>query len=354
MRYVEIHPGTVALHDGEPPSPAPREARVRVVACGVCGTDVHALHGMVLPRGASYPVRPGHEVAGVVEELGSQAAADTDLAVGDSVVLHPLAPCGQCPACHRGEDQRCPHVTTLGLHVPGGMAEQVCWPADRMVVVNGLPAAEAALLPDAVATAYHALSYAAPPPDGVLCVMGAGGIGLNVLKLVRALYPSVTLAAVVRREASAERVRRLGAHPVVGLDAAHRAVRDAVGPVHAVVDFSGARQATGEAVRMLGRGGRLVIGSVLDEPIVVGTTVTGVTAREISIVGSYVSSIEELQAVAKLTLDGKVTFGDAVSRLYPLDDAPAALQLAEDRPPGFVRAVLDVGGDGSTEANPWT
>lgn len=353
MRYVEIHPGTVALHDGDPPRPAPDEARVRVLACGVCGTDVHAMRGMVLPRGATYPVRPGHEVAGVVEELGHHAAADTDLDIGDMVVLHPLAPCGRCPACRRGEDQRCPDVVTLGLHVPGGMAEQVCWPASRMITVNGMLAAEAALLPDAVATAYHALSYADLPPDGVLCVMGAGGIGLNVLKLARTLYPSVTLAAVVRREASAERVRRLGAFPVVGLDASHRTLRDSVGPAHTVIDFSGAQRAVGEAVRMLRRGGRLIIGSVLDEPILLGTTVTGVTAREISIVGSYVSSLEELRVVAKLALDGEITLGDAVSRQYPLEEAPAALQLAADRPPGFVRAVLDIDADGSTEAAPW-
>ncbi|MFW6205435.1 MAG: alcohol dehydrogenase catalytic domain-containing protein [Actinomycetota bacterium] len=354
MRYVEIHPGTVALHDGDPPSPAPDEARVRVLACGVCGTDVHALHGMVLPRGATYPVRPGHEVVGIVEELGPQAAEDTELSIGDSVVLHPLIPCGRCPACYRGEDQRCSHVVTLGFELPGGMAEQVCWPASRMVVVNGLPPAEAALLPDAAATAYHALSYADLPPDGVLCVMGAGGIGLNVLKLAQALYPSASLAAVVRREASAERVRRLGAFPVVGLDASHRTVRDAVGPAHAVIDFSGARQAAGEAVRMLSRGGRLILGSVLDEPIMLGTTVTGVTAREISVIGAYVSSLAELEAVAKLALDGEVSLSDAVSKQYPLDEAPAALQMAADRPPGFVRAVLDIGGDGSTEAAPWT
>lgn len=352
MRYVEIHPGTVALHEGDPPSPAPADARVRVLACGICGTDVHALHGMVLPRGATYPVRPGHEVVGVVEELGPQAATQTNLSVDDVVVLHPLAPCGQCPACHRGEDQRCPDVVTLGLHVPGGMAEQVCWPASRMVAVDGLPTAEAALLPDAVATAYHALGYADLPAGGVLCVIGAGGIGLNVLKLARALDPTVTLAAVVRREASAERVRELGAVAVVGLDASHRTVRDAIGPAHAVVDFSGARQAAPEAIRMLARGGRLVVGSVLDEPILLGTTVTGVTAREISILGSYVSTLAELEAVAKLALDGKISLGDAVSRRYPLDDAPAALQMAADRPPGFVRAVLDVGD--TLEAAAWS
>lgn len=342
MRYIEINPGRVALHEGDPPSPEPADARVRVLACGVCGTDVHALRGMVLPRGATYPVRPGHEVAGIVEELGARAAAETDIAVGDLVVLHPLAPCGQCPACHQGQDQRCPDVVTLGLHVRGGMAEQVCWPAARMVAVGGLPAAEAALLPDAVATAYHALSHADLPLGGVLCVIGAGGIGLNVLKLARALDPTATLAAVVRREASAERVRELGAVPVVGLDAAHRTVRDAVGPAHAVVDFSGARRAVPEAIRMLGRGGRLVVGSVLDEPILLGTTVTGVTAREISVIGSYVSTLAELEAVAKLALDGTISLGDAVSRRYSLDDAPAALEMAADRPPGFVRAVLDI------------
>lgn len=341
MRLVEISPGHAALREGPRPPLLPGTARVRVTACGVCGTDVHCLHGMVLPRGATYPVHPGHEVAGVVAELDEEAAELEGVAVGDSVVLHPLDTCGQCPACRGGEEQRCGQVTTLGLHVDGGMAEEVVWPVSRMVAVNGLPPAEAALLADAGATAYHALRRADVPAGGALCVIGAGGIGTQVLKLAKAMDPTVLLAAVVRSEASAERVGRLGAHVVRSLDGAYRGVREALGPLDAVVDFSGARGAPVQGVRMLRRGGRLIIGSVVDEPVTLGTSVSGITSREISIAGAYVSTMDELRAVAKLALDGTLDMSDSVSRRYPLDRAVEALRLVENHPPGLVRLVLE-------------
>jgi propanol-preferring alcohol dehydrogenase len=206
MRYVQLAPGEVVLAEGPPPELAPGDARVRVLACGVCGTDVHALRGMVLPKGARYPIRPGHEVAGIVEEVNNGTAG---VSVGDLVALHPIAPCGRCDDCLAGDDKRCERGRALGFHVPGGMAEEVVWPADRMIGVSGLGAAEAALLPDAVATAYRALMAARLPTGGSLCVIGPGGVGTHVLALARALDPDARLAAVVRSKAAAARVEAL-------------------------------------------------------------------------------------------------------------------------------------------------
>ena len=114
------------------------------------------------------------------------------------VVLHPLAACGRCERCAAGRDHLCANARILGIEADGGMADEVVWPLDRLVAVDGLPPAQAALLPDAVATAYHALGVAALPSGGTLCVLGAGGIGTHVLQLARVLDPAVRLAAVVR------------------------------------------------------------------------------------------------------------------------------------------------------------
>ncbi|MGH3322053.1 MAG: alcohol dehydrogenase catalytic domain-containing protein [Streptosporangiaceae bacterium] len=341
MRFVEVSPGYATLREGPSPELPPGSARLRVTACGVCGTDVHALHGMVLPRGATYPVHPGHEVAGIVTELHDDARGQGDVQEGDAVVLHPLDSCGACEACRSGEEQRCGDVVTLGLHVPGGMADEIVWPVRRMVPVGDLPPTETALLADAAATAYHALRRAELPTGGTLCVLGAGGIGTQVLKLARALDPSVQLAAVVRSAASAERVAGLDVHVVRELEGAHREVRKAVGPVDAVVDFTGARGAAAGGIRMLKRGGKLVIGSVVDEPITLGTSVTGITSREISVVGAYVSSMDELRAVAKLARGGAFDLSDSVSHRYPLERAVEAIRMVEERPAGLVRLVLE-------------
>lgn len=336
MRYVEVTPGCVALRDGPPPTLRAGWARVRVLACGICGSDIHLAKGMVLPTGSSYPVRPGHEVAGLVEAVEADGPPP-----GALVVLHPVDPCRRCRACRAGEEQRCPEARTLGIGAPGGMAEVVAWPADRLVVLSGISPAEAALLPDAVATAYHALAAAKVPPGGSLCVLGAGGVGTQVLQLAAVLDPSVRLVAVVRSDAAAGRAERLGALVVQGLAGAPRRVRDAVGGLDAVIDFSGAADAPAAGVRMLARGGRLVLGSITDQTLDLGTSATGIATRELRVIGTYTSSLSDLQAVAGLVSTGRLDVSDSVTHRLPLEQAVTAFDLVAGRPAGLVRLVLE-------------
>ena len=137
-------------------------ARVQVSACGLCGTDLHVVEGMTLQPGVEYPLRPGHEVAGTVREINANGLGPLpeDVHVGAPVVLHPLAPCGECAHCATGVENLCSAALTLGFHVAGGMADEVIWPATRLVGVEGIPMEQAALLPDAVATAYRAFTIA--------------------------------------------------------------------------------------------------------------------------------------------------------------------------------------------------
>ncbi|HZV49326.1 MAG TPA: alcohol dehydrogenase catalytic domain-containing protein [Candidatus Dormibacteraeota bacterium] len=338
MRYVEVSPGEVALRRGAPSPLPPGHARVRVAACGLCGSDLHLLRGMVLPRGAAYPVRPGHEVAGVVTEL----APDVDRPrPGERVVLHPLDVCGDCAPCRRGQEERCRRGRVLGLQVAGGMADEVVWPARRLVAVGELPLERAAVLADAVATAHHALRLADPGPHGRLCVVGAGGVGGHVVQLARALRPEVEVWAVVRSSASAARLEAMGAGVVLGLEGAAARLRAEAGRFDAVVDFSGTAAGPAEGLAMLEVGGRLVLGSVVDEPIQLGTTVTGMVTRELEVVGCYVSTLEDLRTVADLAREGRIDLSASVSRRLPLERAAEAFDLVERRPPGLVRVVLE-------------
>jgi 2-desacetyl-2-hydroxyethyl bacteriochlorophyllide A dehydrogenase len=341
LRYIEMDQGTARLCDGPEPETPTGFARVRVLACGVCATDLHLLRGMVLPRGASYPVRPGHEVAGIVEEVN---AADGPVSDGDLVVLHPLAPCGHCAGCLRGEDQRCDEVRALGFHDPGGFAEQVVWPASRMLPANGLTAAAAALLADAAATAHNAVRLAGLPRGGSLCVLGAGGLGTGVLAVARALDPDLHLAAVVRSEASAERVHALGVEVHQGLEGAARSLRHSVGRVDAVIDFSGQATAPAVGVALLRRGGRLVLGSVVDSMLTLEVS-SAFMAHELQIVGAYASGLDDLAAVIELSSAGRLDAGSWVSHRLGLEEFELALEIAETRPPGTVRVVVEIDGE---------
>ena len=337
MRYVEIDAGAATLRDGPDPDVPPDFARVRVLACGICGTDLHLLRGMVLPPGAAYPVRPGHEVAGMVERVNG---ADAPVREGELVILHPIATCGRRAACRRGEDSRCERQRLLGLHDPGGLAELVAWPAARMLPAGGIAPAGAALLADAAATAHHALALAALAPGATLCVLGAGGLGTSVLEIARALDPTVRLGAVVRSEATAARVAADGVEVHRGLAGAARALRGRLGRADAVIDFSGAAAAPAEGAALLHRGGRLVLGSVLDESLELGAAAAFMT-RELQVVGAYCSSLADLAAVIALAREGRLDPGRWVSHRLALADAGAALALARERPAGMIRAVVE-------------
>ena len=339
MRYVKVSPGQATLTEGPAAALRPGAARVRVLACGVCGTDVHLLRGMRLPAGASYPVRPGHEVAGTIVKFADGDCAG--LALGDLVVLHPLDPCGVCGPCRSGQDQLCAEARVLGIHEPGGLAEEVVWPAARMVRAAGLDHSSAAVLADAGATAYRAVRAAHLRPAASVCVLGAGGVGTQVLKIIRALHPDATLAAVVGRPSSAQRLGGLGLRVEVGLAGAARRLVAELGEFDAVIEFSGQVAAPAEATRMLRRGGRLVLGSVLDGPLALGPAAR-VQTRELEIVGVFSSGIEDLRAVTEMCRSGRLDLRDAVSHRRPLPEAVEALEAVAAGVPGLVRMVVEM------------
>lgn len=313
-----------------------------MIACGVCRTDSHLLDGSLLPAGVSYPIVPGHEVAAVVTEIAGPHPSDVD--VGDLVLPHLLACCGACPACRTGQDQRCEHAPVLGIQVPGGLADELVWPADRLVPAAGLDPVRAAVLPDAGATAYRALTVADPPADGLLCVTGAGGVGTHVLRLAAALRETVRLVAVVRSEATAERVAALGVPVILGLHGSAKRMLREMGRADAVVDFSGAPEAPAEAVRMLRPGGRLVLGSVAWGDLRLGW-IPPFVSREITVTGTYSSTLEDLRRVVALARDGTLPLDGSVSHTIPLAQARQAFEMLEHPPPGMVRVVVRTGAD---------
>jgi 2-desacetyl-2-hydroxyethyl bacteriochlorophyllide A dehydrogenase len=340
-RYVRVRPGSVELvteSPPQPPLPGPGEALIDVLACGICGTDLHMWHGMRLPAGAEYPVRPGHEVAGLVRSLGNGADGQ-GIAAGDLVVLHPVAPCGACGICRSGSEQLCPNAQVLGIHRPGGLADTVSWPVRRMVAASGLAPTRAAVLADAVATAYRAVRQAELPAGGRACVIGAGGVGMHVLELLRAADPGARLVGIVSRASSAQRLATAGYDAEVTDDTIHRRLRERFGGFDAVFDFSGQPASPRLGIRLLDRRGVLVLGSVLDGDLALGQATT-IQTRELAVRGVFNSSLDDLRSVVELARSGRLNLSGSVSHVRPLSDAVAAFAELDARPEALTRMVL--------------
>ena len=248
-RFIELEPRQVRLCEEDSPQEQPGWVRIKVTACGICGTDLHLFEGMP-ERGWSYPVRAGHEVAGVVMTDSDVPGA---VPAGTQVVLHPLIPCGKCQACLSGVENLCKAAPTMGFNAAGGLADEMTWPAHRMVAAPGIPPEQAAILPDAVASAHQALRLAEVPQGGALTVLGAGGVGTHILQLARILDPDVRLTAVVRSAATAQRLDALGIDITLieDLSGSGPRVSAANGPQDAVIEYGAGAAACREALPML-------------------------------------------------------------------------------------------------------
>ena len=211
--------GAAALRDGAEPETPPGFARVRVLACGVCATDLHLLHGMVLPRGAAYPVRPGHEIAGIVEHVNGDGARVKE---GDLAILHPLATCGHCQACLAERTSDANRCGRSACTTPAALPRSWCGPPRACSPPTGSSRPQRRCWPTPPPPATTRSSSPRFRAGGSLCVLGAGGLGTATLAVARALDPDVRLAAVVRSDSSAQRLHGLGIEVHRGLVGAAR------------------------------------------------------------------------------------------------------------------------------------
>src|SRR3990170_3697962 len=182
---------------------------VRVSAAGICHSDAHY-------RAGRSPVEPlpltlGHEVAGVVESVGSKVLQRSP---GDRVALHYLVTCGECAYCRSGAEQYCLTGKMLGHYTDGGYAEFVAVPGRNAVLLpDEISFGQGATLMCASATAFHALRKSRLKGGERVAVFGAGGLGISAIQLARA-FGALEVIAVDVREENLGLAARCGAIPV--------------------------------------------------------------------------------------------------------------------------------------------
>lgn len=182
MNAVRLEaPGHLAQHIlPSPAAPGPTEALVRIHRVGICGTDLHAFRGR--QPFFNYPRIPGHELGVEILELGNGVA---DLSPGDSCAVEPYLNCGQCIACRRGRPNCCASLQVLGVHLDGGLCEQILVPARKLHPSRQLTFDQLALV-ETLGIGCHAVDRAGVEPGEFALVIGAGPIGLGVIRFAAA------------------------------------------------------------------------------------------------------------------------------------------------------------------------
>ncbi|MCW2644818.1 MAG: NAD+-dependent secondary alcohol dehydrogenase Adh1 [Pseudonocardiales bacterium] len=322
VRLHGYHQQPVIDEVPEPTVSGPHDVVVKVGGAGVCRTDLHIIEGQwAEAMGVGLPYILGHENAGWVHEVGS---AVTNVAVGDTVILHPTPTCGLCRACRAGNDMHCIASEFPGLSRDGGMAEYLLTSARACVKLDpSTQPQDVAALADAGITAYHAVRKALPLlyPGTTCVVIGAGGLGHIGIQCLSALTAANII--VVDRNANALKLaEQLGAqHTVVSDGGQVDAVKDLTGGdgAEVVLDFVAEQGAENDGFAMTRRAGSYFVigyGGTLTIPTL------DVISTERNIIGNIVGTYNDLAELMVLAEAGKVTLH---TRTYPLADAQEAL-----------------------------
>jgi NAD+-dependent secondary alcohol dehydrogenase Adh1 len=321
VRIHGYHQQPVVDEVPEPSVKGPLDVVVKIGGAGVCRTDLHIIEGQW--DAAMHPALPytlGHENAGWVHEIGS---AVTNVAVGDTVILHPTPTCGLCRACRAGDDMHCTDNSFPGLSHDGGMAEYLLTSARTCVKLDPkTQPADVAALADAGITAYHAVRKAVPLlyPGSTAVVIGAGGLGHIGVQCLAALT-ATTIVVVDRNPDALKLASQIGAHHTVVADGTQvEAVRELTGGrgAHVVLDFVAEQGAEADGWAMTGGGGSYFVigyGGTMQVPTL------DIISTERNIIGNIVGTYNDLAELMALAEGGRVTLH---TRTYPLDAAADA------------------------------
>jgi D-arabinose 1-dehydrogenase-like Zn-dependent alcohol dehydrogenase len=305
------------------PQPRGSEVVVRIERCGVCHSDLHIQDGyfklggdkkLDVSAGRALPFTLGHEIAGVVEQAGPDAA----IAPGRKVAVYPWIGCGACPACRHGEENLCASPRHLGIAADGGFASHVVVPHPRYLLDHAplSPALAGALMCSGL-TAYAALKRLAGRAErGPVLLVGLGGVGMMGLALARALYKTAPLVADID---AGKRSAALAAGAAAAFDpadpAARKAVLAAAGGVHAVCDFVGSESSLGFATGVLAKGGKVVVTGLLGGGF--STAVAMFPLRAMTIEGTLTGTLAEAQELLALARGG-------IAVSIPMSERPLA------------------------------
>lgn len=334
MRAVIMDaPHQIRVGEWETPRPGPDEVLISVAAAGICAGDMYFYLGK--NPYAVYPQICGHEVAGMVAEVGEGVQG---FATGQAVVIEPFLGCGKCYPCRVGKSNCCMNLRIIGVHQPGGYAEYVKSPAHKVFKFPsglGFPAASAV---EPVAIGVQACRRGAIQRGEYVLVLGCGPIGLALIEVARARGAHIVAADILPERLTL--AAQLGAETLPADDKLlSRVLEQTSGEGAAVVvEATGNPRAMELTPALVAAGGRIVVLGLL--PQGVGVTFPGLdfTRKEMTIVGSR-ASVGCFPEALELMAAGAITYPRLATE-YDLWDAPRVFEHLAAHPGEVLRAVL--------------
>jgi len=312
----------VEIRDLPIPVPDQGQVRLKVLGCGVCGTDVHIYSGHI--RNAAPPVVLGHEIYGEVDAVGKGVVA---VEPGERVVVDPFVFCGYCDFCKQAKYQFCRNEAFLGYQRPGGFAQYTIVPAVNTYKLDPGIDIRQAVLAETLSTVLAGLSKLAPETGGTAMILGAGTVGL-LWNVLMKKHLTVTLIQTELVNSRRSKARARGADRVINPseeepgNTVHELCPDGV---DYLIDASGSTEAIEQALPLLARGGTFLSFGICPENQRLSLSLNWFYKQQIRFLTSR-RPPREMQRAVNLIENKVLSIGDLTTGVYSLDELERAFE----------------------------
>ena len=331
-------PGQLQIEERPMPGRGTDEALLKVSRIGICGTDLHAYAGR--QPFFSYPRILGHELSAEVVEVDSNAMG---LRNGDRVVVMPYVNCGACIACRCGKSNCCDRLQVLGVHTDGGMQEYLSLPVGLLLPAGDLDADQAAIV-EPLSIGAHAVRRAAVEAGEWVLVIGAGPIGIGIMRLAQ-----LCGAGVIAMDINAGRLdfcrKTLGVEHTIHANAGE----DTLALLHditagegatAVFDATGNQRAMESGVDYMAHGGRFLLVGLFKGRL--SFYHPAIHAKEASLLCSRNATLEDFRRVMKILQEKSFPAGKYITHHLPFDQLPSGFEEVTQAGWPGIKAVTDL------------
>ncbi|MHA7647668.1 alcohol dehydrogenase [Nitrosopumilus sp. S4] len=331
----------LAVSESETPKPQGDQVLVKVKSVGVCHSDLHLWEGgydlgdgqfmKVTDRGVKYPVTPGHEIVGTVEEIGDTVSG---IQTGDEVLVFPWIGCGECPACKVGNENLCDTPKSMGVFQDGGYSDYALIPNFKYLAkLDGVNPDAATSLACSGLTAYNAVKKANSNSPEFLLIIGAGGLGLMAIQIAKAITKA-KIICIDNDDKKFDTAKKMGADFVVNTNVVGSLSSGGGSPIQkiisicngkgpdSVIDFVNAPQTVKVALGVLRKRGNLILVGLFGGSLEI--SLVSIPLKSIVIQGAYTGNYTDM--VELLDLARKGVINPVISKRYSLDQANNALE----------------------------
>jgi L-iditol 2-dehydrogenase len=338
LQAVMTQPGKIEFRDIPRPQVKTGEVLVEIKRIGVCGSDIHVYHGLHPYTG--YPVVQGHEVAGIVAEVG---AGVQGFAPGDPVVFMPQVTCGECYPCRHGMYHICDHLKVMGFQTDG--AGQEFFPVAAAMALK-LPASinlDQAAMIEPISVAVHALSRAGSVAGLKVVVLGAGTIGNLVAQVARASGAQAVMITDISPY-KLDKARQCGMDLVIDTSQIDlgKAIADHFGPDKAdlILECVGAQDTITQAVNYARKGSTIVVVGVFGKKPLVDLGL--VQDRELSLVGTLMYQKRDYERAIELVAAGKLCLDPMITHRFAFRDYLHAYEVIEELKGNSMKVMIEL------------